>query len=371
MVRFNLPELNFFEKAPETILQEMLLHINDKTGLSFERADPRRKIVEGLAAFVSIERNRADYALKQTLLAYAEDEALDHIGVDSDTPRLEGTAATTKIQFNLEPERVSALTIPAGTRFLIGNTYFATEETKVVNVGQNIALVDAVCTEKGTVGNGYLPGEISTLVDPLPYVISVQNITETAGGADVEDDDPYAGRIHLAPEKFSVAGPSEAYKYWALTASQEIIDAEVTSPVEGTVHITVLLKDGKLPTEEHIEKVLEICSASDKRPLTDKVTASGPEVVEYTPTVRYWLTNDRATVVTSMQQAVEQAYGDFLVWQKTKLGRDINPSELIAMLKEQGAYKIIVEGMEYIELNETQIAKEINPSINFMGLIDE
>ena len=371
MTRFGLPEINFFEKAPEKILQEMLFYVTEATGQEFERADPRRKIIEGLATFVAIERNRADHALKQTLLSYATDDALDHKGAEMDTPRLGASAATTEFQFTFAPERSVVLTIPAGTRFSVGNIYFATEETQVVDVGINTYVVDAVCTETGTIGNGYLPGEITNLVDPLPYVIAVMNITETAGGADIEDDYSYAERIRLAPERFSVAGPEGAYKYWALTASQDIIDVEITSPSPGRTHITILLRNGQLPTTEHIEKVIEICSADDKRPLTDYLTASEPEIIEYSPVVKYWLSRSNETVANSLILEIEKAFNNYLVWQKSKLGRDINPAVLIANLRDKGAYKITVEGLNYTVLEKTQIAKDVNPTITFMGLIDE
>lgn len=371
MTRFGLPEINFFEKAPEKILQEMLFYVTEATGQEFERADPRRKIIEGLATFVAIERNRADHALKQTLLSYATDDALDHKGAEMDTPRLGASAATTEFQFTFAPERSVVLTIPAGTRFSVGNIYFATEETHVVDVGVNTYVVEAVCMETGTVGNGYLPGEITNLVDPLPYVIAVMNITETAGGADVENDDSYAERIRLAPERFSTAGPKGAYKYWSLTASQDIIDVEVTSPIPGTTHLTILLRNGQLPTPEHIERVIEICSADDKRPLTDYLTAGGPTTIEYTPAVKYWIKRADSPVANSLQQEIESAFNNYLVWQKSKLGRDINPTVLIANLRDKGAYKIVTEGMTYKELEKTQIAKEVNPTITFMGFIDE
>lgn len=371
MARFGLPDIDFFEKDPEQILQEMIYHVSEKTGQTYQQADPRRKFIEGLAYFVSLERNRADYALKQTLLSYAADDALDHKGDDMDTPRLQATAAMTKIQFTLEQERTVPLTIPAGTLFNVGETYFETTDTHVVDVGVNTYVVDAVCTETGTVGNGYLPGEITTLVDPLPYVQSVVNITETAGGTDIEQDDSYAERIHLAPERFSVAGPTEAYKYWARTASQDIIDVEVTSPSPGIVHITILLTDGELPTQTHIDKVIEICSSLDIRPLTDNVTAGAPEIVSYTPTVKYWINRNDSTVLTSIQNQVNQAFNKYLLWQKSKLGRAINPSKLIKYLSDAGAYKIEIEGVNYTVLQKAQVAKDVNPTITFMGLIDE
>lgn len=369
--RFDLPDIEFFNKAPEQILADMLFHISEKTGLEFRRADPRRKFVEGLAMFVALERNKAEHELKQNLLAYAEDIALDHKGVDLATTRLPATAASTTIRFKLEIDRPVALVIPAGTRALVAETYFATQETAVVPLGVNEIDITMYCESEGDIGNGYLAGEITTLVDPLPYVNAITNITETSGGADEESDDAYAERIRLAPEKFSVAGPELAYKYYALTASQEIIDAEVFSPAPGVTQIVALLQNGQLPTEEHLNKILEICSASDVRPLTDNVIATIPSIVEYTMEVEYWIATSKSTQANVIMQKVEANYNDFILWQRSKLGRDVNGSELTARLRDAGAARIKIIGDQYIELSKTQIAQETNMTLVFKGLTDD
>lgn len=349
----------------------MLFEINEVTGLELDRADPRRKFVEALATFISLERNRAEHEIKQTLLAYAEDNMLEHKGIDTNTTRLLAKASKTEMEFILEPERVSASVIEGGTRFLIANTYFATEETQVIPLGVNVFTITAICEETGEIGNGYLPGEITTLVDPIPYVKSVRNITETTGGTDIETDDAFAERIRLAPEKFSVAGPELAYKYWALTANQDIADVEVHSPSPGTSEIIVLLKDGVMPSEEHLNQVLVVCSDKSVRPLTDNVISSAPTEILYDANIQYWISRTDATIASSIESQVTQAYEEFIVWQKSKLGRDINPSELIACLKNAGAYKINVNDMTYLEVSKIQIAKEQHVSLTFMGLTDE
>lgn len=369
--RFNLPDISFFDKAPEKIVSDMLFCILEQTGYELQRADPRRKMVEALATFVSLERNKAEHELKQNLLAYAEDDMLEHKGIEFDTSRLPATAATTSIKFDLELGRVSALVIPAGIRALVANVYFVTTDTVVVPLGVDSVTIPMQCEELGEIGNGYLPGEISTLVDPLPYVKGISNITETAGGADIEDDDSYAERIRLAPEKFSVAGPELAYKYYALTASQDIIDAEAISPSPGTTQIVALLKNGELPTSEHLEKITEICSAQDVRPLTDNVIATEPEVVEYDMVVEYWISQSNSTIANTLTPLIETEFKNYLVWQRSKLGRDINSSELIARLKDKGAQRIKVTGENYLDLTKVQIARERNVSITFKGLTDD
>lgn len=307
--RFGIPDINFFDKSPDKIEQEMLFDIEEQTGMTFTTSDPRRKFVQGLALFVSQERNKYDYALKQTLLTYAEDDFLDHKGEDSLTERLQATAAQTTIQYILEEERVSALIIEAGTLFLVGSdTYFETRENVVVEIGVNQTEVEAYCTEVGFIGNGYLPGEISTQVNPLNWVKSVSNITTSAGGTEEEDDDSYAERIRTSSEKFSVAGPDGAYKYWAMTASSDIADIEVWSEEPGAVNITVLMKDGVIPSQEILDKVYSVCSESDVRPLTDLVVVEKPSVIEYSPNITYWISEANAALVTSINEEIQQAF---------------------------------------------------------------
>ena len=63
-----------------------------------------------------------------------------------------------------------------------------------------------------------IAGQLKTLVDPVPYVASVANITTSEGGADAQTDDSYREDIHGAPERFSTAGPDGAYIYHAKRA---------------------------------------------------------------------------------------------------------------------------------------------------------
>lgn len=372
MNRFNLPDINFLEKDTSYIERDMLNSIEEETGITLSNADPRRSIVKALASYVSIERNNLDYALKQTLLAYAEDDFLDHKGEDTNTQRLDAKAAVTTMEFILEENRVSVLPIEAGTLFLVGeNTFFETTETITVPVGQHTIQIKATCTETGEAGNGYLPGEISSLVTPLPWVKEVKNITVSAGGVDLEENDPYAERIRLAPESFSVAGPDGAYEYWAKSASQEIEDVKILNPSDGVVDIRVLLKEGHLPTQEILDLVISTCSPKNVRPLTDKVTAGAPDVVNYDVDVQYWVSQSNEAVLSSIQNQVEEAYQNYLKWQREKMGRSVDLSELITRLKEAGASRVAVNSTMYVKVEKYQVAKESVTNLVFGGLADE
>lgn len=371
MSRFNLPDLYFLEKAPEQIESEMLMHVREKTGLTLQRADPRLKFIQALAAFVSIERNKLEHGLRQNRLSYAEDDMLDHMGAEMSTERLPAKYAQTTMAFSLEEERVDALIIPMGTRYQVGDVYFESKEAHVIAPGTHLYTVEATCTEPGEIGNGFLVGEIATLVEPLPYVKSVQNTTVTSGGADEESDDAYAERIRLAPESFSVAGSELAYIYWAKSTSQDIVDAIASSPVEGEVDIRILMKDGRLPTEEEIKLVEKTVSSKKVRPLTDKVSVKAPTIRDYEAVVEYWIGRKNATVSTIIEGQVKAAYEEYLKWQREKMGRDVDLSELIARLKQAGASRVAVDSTMYMEVMDTEVAHPTVTSLTLGGLVDD
>lgn len=194
----------------------------------------------------------------------------------------------------------------------------------------------------GVIGNAYAPGTLSILVDPIPYVASVSNNTVSVGGLDKEKDDPFRERIRQAPESFSTAGPTGAYEYWAKTASSTIVDVKPFSPSPGVVHICVLLAGGEIPGEELLDQVLAICSNKKVRPLTDNVVAVAPEQVEYRINVSYWIDKANESIAASIRSKVEAAVNEFILWQKSRLGRAIDPSELTCRMKAAGAKRVAV-----------------------------
>lgn len=297
---------------------------------------------------------------------------LDHMGEEMSTERLPATSSKTIMAFLLEEDRVDSLLIPAGTRFLVGeDIYFETNVMQLIPQGTHLFSVGAVCTQTGDVGNGFLPGEITILVEPLPYVKSVQNTTMSVGGADEENDDAYAERIRLAPESFSVAGPDGAYIYWAKSASQEVVDVEVDSSLPGVVDVRILMSNGRLPEPEEIEQVESILMDRKVRPLTDLVNVSGPTIVNYTSTVDFWIAESSAAVSLIIEDQVNQAYQEYLIWQRTKMGRDVDFSELIARLKQAGASRVSVNAPMFLDVKRIEVAKEIEATIVYRGLAND
>ncbi|MED3732561.1 MULTISPECIES: baseplate J/gp47 family protein [Geobacillus] len=371
MARFGLPDIDFVNRDPSEIEAEMVNKFEEKTGIHLADADPRRKFIQAIAYALALAYNRIDYTAKQNSLAYAEDDYLDHIGSRKGVPRLGPKAAECIMRYELNPIR--NMVIPQGHRVSYGNeVFFATVEETIVPEGAQYVDVKVQCTEVGPIGNGFLPGQITNLVDPIPFVSKVYNITETSGGTDWEDDDSYAERIQKSPERYSTAGPEGAYIFYAQTADQRIVDVAIESPADGVVEIIVLLQDGEIPDQTVLDRVLEICNDKTVRPLTDRVVARAPDVVTYDIALTYYVPRSKANVITDIQAQVQKAVDEYIVWQKSKLGRWVDPSELIARVKAAGASRCFVQAPAgFIEITKTQVAKENNVSLTFGGLTDD
>ena len=367
--RFNLPDVTFTEKSPEKIEAAILNRYKEITGQNLGAADPRRKFIQSIVPIIAQQRANIDFSAKQNLLAYSIGEYLDHLGRLLDTDRLQAKPALTTFKVALYSPQPQAITVPVGTRVTPGESlFFATTETLTIAAGDTEADVSGQCMVDGVIGNGFLPGQISKMVDPVGWMKSIVNITESTGGVDVEADDAYAERIRITPETFSTAGPGGAYEYWAKTANQLIVDVEAYSPAPGEVNVVVLLKDGELPSQEILNQVAATCNNRKRRPLTDLVQVLAPNQVKYDIDAEYWIDAGDATIAANIQDKVSQAVQDYITWQRSKLGRDINPSELIYRIKAAGAKGVKVTAPVYAALERYEVGVADNVTVTYGGL---
>lgn len=359
--RFNLPDIQFVDMDPERLEARMVRTIENELKEKLAPADPRRLLVKTVVPAVVQLKNELDYSAKQNLLSYAEGPHLDHLGAFANTERLKALPARVLVRFTFSIG--GRYLIPEGTR--VSPDYEIMYRT-LENVISEDYYVDVLCEceTPGAIGNGYVPGQIDTLVDPLPYVESIENITESNGGYDEEADDPYARRIHLAPEGFSTAGPEGAYKYYTLSAHPSIVDAHIASPSPTEVYVYPLLHGGELPSEEIIQLVRETLSDTKRRPFTDKVVVEAPVIREYDIDVTYW-GDEHFTV--EQHGLVKTAVEEYIDWQATQLGRALDPSELIHRVKKAGAKRVEVAQPVHVELERNEIARVRDRSVQFGG----
>ena len=365
----SLPEIRFAEKSAQTIESNIITAYEALAERTLYPGDPVRLFLETIAAIIVQQRTLIDYAAKQNLLAYSAGDNLDHIGVLVGTTRIAATAATTTLRFTLSAAQPTAIIIPAGTRAATEDGLtFATIAGATVAIGSTYVDAAATCTLTGAAGNDLAAGQINKVVDPVAYVASVANTTTSESGADIETDDDYRDRIRLAPESFSVAGPTGAYVYWAKSASSLIVDVSVTSPSAGEVEIRPLLTGGELPDTELLSAVDAVVNDVHIRPLTDQVTVLAPTAVSYDVNLTYYIAGSNSALATSIQTAVTAAVTEYVLWQNTALGRDVNPSELIARIMAAGAKRVAVTTPVFAAVDAGSVAVADTITVTYGGL---
>ena len=283
------------------------------------------------------------------------------------------TAATTTLRFTLSAERDTATGIPQGTRVsTAGSIYFATDVYAEIPAGSTTVDVPATCTVAGTDGNGFAVGELSTIVDPIPYVASVSNTTATEGGAEIESDDDLAERVFLAPGAYSTAGPEDGYLYHAKAYNAAIGDVVATSnQAAGTVDIVFIMADGRTPGEEMIEGLEGYLQGKTIRPMTDLVRVAAPQEVQYTINLTYYINRSDSAQAVTIQQQVAAAVEQYKTWQRA-IGRDINPSQLVRMVMDAGAKRVTVTAPTYTTVDATKVsALQGEAVISYGGLEDD
>ena len=366
-----LNDITFANKDPDTITREIITLYENSSGRTLSRADPVRLFLDAIILAVIQQRNIIDYAAKQNLLAYASGDALDHLGALLGVTRLQPAHAVCSVLFSLPQPLNYSVTIPAGTRLSVSSLTFAATHEGTIKAGDTSITLTAQCTSSGSQGNGFLPGQVRRLVDVLPFTVSAENITETNGGTDTESDEAFRERIQIAPESFSTAGPVKAYEYFARSADTDIIDVAVIGPPvtqPGHVNIYPLMTGGTLPSQEVIDRVYETCSTDNVRPDTDYLTVLSPETVNYSLNVHYWIDEQDSAGSSYIQALTEQAVNDWILWQRKSLGRDINPSELVAGIVNAGAKRCEVISPEFTALEKWQVAVCANQNVVYEGL---
>lgn len=306
---------------------------------------------------------------RQNLLTYARGDVLDHMGNFAGVDRLQASSARTTAKVQLTTARTVPTVILKGTRFQAGdNNYFAIDSDIIFNGGDTDATVTATCLNTGAAGNNYSIGELNQIVDPQPFLKSIINITEPAGGADIESDDDYRERIRLAPEKYSNAGSFGAYEYWTKSFSNLIEDVFIISENPGEVDIYPLLSNGEIPNTQFLSDLKNYLSADNIRPLTDNLFCKAPSIIDYDINLTYYIAQSDSISQGAIINAVNKAVDDFVIWQRSELGRDINQTELYKRVREAGAKRCTIISPIHTPVNFNSVAVADNITINYAGL---
>lgn len=363
-------DYNFVETDAAKLYTAIVGSLMDKVNEPLYPGDERRIFGEAVVAVMVALYNEFNDKMKQRTLRYARGPVLDAIGERLDVKRAEPAHATATFRFSVSVPMAENIVIDAGTRITTdGVVYYATDNIAVLQAGNLYVDVPATCSEGGSAYNGFPVGTISTLVDLIPFIASVSNIDITSGGDDGEPytedgDNRFRERIRIAPATLSVAGPETAYEYWAMTADADIIDVAVVSPDPCIVHIYALMRGGEIPDENTLQKIEEICSAEDVRPMTDIVTAIAPTQVSFDIEVKYYCAQENEADTIKAVEGEGGAIDQYVAWQTGALGRDINPDQLRRLIlcpdwdeTLVGADRVEVTKPVFTELDKSKVAK--------------
>lgn len=376
----DLPDISFIEyKTVDDVKASMVAdyeaYMTEATGKTYTlpRVSRDRFKLYAAAAQIYQAMKYVDIKGKMDTVKYSVGDFLDLLGAfRCGATRNQAAAAVTTIRFTLSAARASVTAIPQGTRIAAGQLFFETSVYTEIPAGDLTADIPATCMTAGETGNGLAPGELKTLVDPVPYVQSVENTSTSGGGADRESDESFAARIFIAPGKYSTAGSRNGYEYHVQDYSSAIGGVHVSSDqAAGTVDIVFVMADGSLPSAEMISAMSQHMSAETLRPMNDLVTVHAPAEVKYTVSLTYYINQSDNNRAVAIQQAVSAAVDSYVAWQR-KIGRDINPSKLLALVMGAGAKRAQITAPIFTAIPADSIAAiDGAASITYGGLEDD
>ncbi|WP_417787525.1 baseplate assembly protein [Stutzerimonas xanthomarina] len=154
---------------------------------------------------------------------------------------------------------------------------------------------------------------------------------------DGEPDDEYRQRGQLAPFGFSTAGPVNAYRYHALSAASDVLDAKADQPQPGVVRVTVLSRTRQAATPELLQQVASALSADDIRPLNDTVQVQAAILRPWAINARIYVGSGAAPepLLAAAQKAAE-AYAAA----QHAINAPVRLSGIFAALHQPGALRV-------------------------------
>ena len=157
----------------------------------------------------------------------------------------------------------------------------------------------------------------------LDHVVAVLDVARLAG----ESDDALRARARLAWDTVSTAGPTDAYRFHALSVPG-VRDVAVASPGPGEVVVTVLAHAaGGVPAQALLDAVEAALNAEAVRPVTDDLTVQAVTAVAYNVTAALTVVGGGPDlqIVQDAATAAVRSYVDAYA-----VGRSIRRSALFA-----------------------------------------
>ena len=156
-----------------------------------------------------------------------------------------------------------------------------------------------------------------------------------------ESDDDFRERSLLALHALSTAGPSNAYRFYALSVPG-VSDAQIERMENGHVCVWILSKENDAPAvveQDLIDKVHKALSAEDVRPLSDTVIVRAASVEAYS--VRATVRLDPSSV-NDVDVAHAKSQLKKYLDRQFKIGGQVSESGIHAALHQPGVLRVDV-----------------------------
>ena len=182
-------------------------------------------------------------------------------------------------------------------------------------------------------------------LDNLAAFFDVQRLPD-------ELDSALRERAMLSLHSLSVAGPANAYRFHALSAHADVLDASATRPTSGTVRVTVLPKPtSEVPPAELLAAVDAALNAEDVRPLNDTVDVRPAEPFGYQIEAKLEIQGNLPADIPL--KAAHDALASYAA-EQYRLGGSIRLSAIYAALHQPGVgYAKLIEPTQDIILDKT------------------
>jgi phage-related baseplate assembly protein len=322
-----------------------------ETGRTLYPAQVETLLIETLAYAMGLLGEEAAATAAQHLVAFADDAGLGLLGVNRSTARLKPAFARCSMRFSIASVRAASVTIAAGTRVGSGSAVFRTLAPVVIAAGQLSVTTTVEAVEAGIGGNGFLPGQITALLDPIGGVVAA-NTTASEGGADIEPIEAYRVRVANAFERISTGGSQAWYRETALGVSPAIVDVAIVRPQPCYVDIYPLTLTGAagVSLRALVQAAFDAASILDIR-FGDLVTVKAPVAVAANPVIAVRVRGAGSTIAADASVVAE----DVLNGWRQRLGSTIAPSELEAAIRQlTGVVDAEVSGLAFQQLSPSQ-----------------
>ncbi|MDM1022071.1 baseplate J/gp47 family protein [Acinetobacter sp. VNK23] len=184
------------------------------------------------------------------------------------------------------------------------------------------------------------------------------------GDAVYESDEALRYRASLVFDSLSVAGPTSAYEYHALSADGRVADAKASSPAPAEALVTILQRDSinGEASPDLVSLVTGYLSDETRRPVADRLMVQSVTAIDFELVATIFTNNfpEADPLIQAAERAV-QAY----LQESRRIGRTIYLSKIFNLLHVPGVVHVEIESpLTDVSISDMQVANCTNILIN-------